>query len=246
MRFAVRLSFNGNDYFGWQSQESENTVQDVITNVLKIRYNTPIEITGCCRTDSGVHASDFVFHFDHDEDITGDFINSLNKMLPAQISLHHIWSVHDDFNARFDAISRSYIYHIHTKKDPFKTGLSFYFPVLDKADFELMVRATEIIRSYQEFYPFCKAKSDVRTMNCKIGELEWIKNKDGYYMKIKADRFLRGMVRLIVGACINTGLKKISPDELENALNNQERLKKSWSVPAHGLFLNEVKYLTQD
>ncbi|MGE5355139.1 MAG: tRNA pseudouridine(38-40) synthase TruA [Deltaproteobacteria bacterium] len=246
MRFAVRLSFNGNDYFGWQSQEGENTVQDIISGVLRIRYNRPIEITGCCRTDSGVHASDFLFHFDFEEDIRDDFINSINKMLPPQIALHDIRLVPDNFHSRFDAVSRSYVYYIHIKKDPFKYGFSFYFPVLAKADFELMNKATEIIKKYQEFYPFCKSKSDVKTMKCNIEQLDWIKTENGFAMQIKADRFLRGMVRLIVGACINTGLYKISPEELEQSLNNQERLKKSWSVPAHGLFLNEVKYLTQD
>jgi tRNA pseudouridine38-40 synthase len=248
MRFAVRLSFNGNNYFGWQSQDSENTIQDKIEQALKQRYNTRIDITGCCRTDSGVHASEFVFHFDYHEDLRDGFIYSLNKMLPNQIALHRIFQVPDDFHCRFDAISRSYIYNLHVIKNPFKSGFSFYFPALVKADFELISKAAEIIKKHREFYPFCKAHTDVKTMKCNIHQIKWTSSADGqdYSLNITSDRFLRGMVRLIVGACINIGLGKTSLEELELALQNQNRLEKSWSVPPHGLFLNEIKYLTLD
>lgn len=248
MRFAVRLSFNGNNYFGWQSQENENTVQDKIEKAIKQRYNTKIEITGCCRTDSGVHASDFVFHFDYFEDLSEGFIYSLNKMLPDQIALHKIFRVPDDFHSRFDAVSRSYIYNLHVIKNPFRSGLSYYFPPLLNADFSLMAEAVEVIKQYKEFYTFCKTHTDVKTMVCDIQDLKWTRSTDGldFSLIIKSNRFLRGMVRLIVGATINVGLGKTSLEELDFALSNQTRLDKSWSVPPHGLFLNEVKYLTLD
>ena len=244
MRFAVRLSFNGNNYFGWQSQDCENTVQDQIERVLKQRYNTEIRITGCCRTDSGVHASDFVFHFDHREDLAEGFIHNLNKMLPDRIALREIERVREDFHSRFDAISRSYIYNIHTVKNPFKSGISFYYPPIGNADFDLMNEAAAMIKLYREFSPFCKSHTDVKSMRCDISELVWMKDKDNevFSLKIKADRFLRGMVRLIVGSCINIGLGKTSMYELETALKQQIRMEKAWSVPPHGLFLNQVKY----
>jgi len=248
MRFAVRLSFNGSSYFGWQSQHGGNTVQDIIENTIEKRYGQYFPITGCCRTDSGVHASDFVFHFDSVNDIREDFIYRMNKMLPDRIVLKSIYLVEDSFHSRFDAISRSYTYHISASKNVFNSEFSYYFPTIENADFNLMQQACEIIRNSSEFFPFCKSKSDVSTMKCNIMEIGWNKNTEesNYYFRIVSDRFLRGMVRMIVGACLNIGLKKIEIDDLEYSLKNQIILKKSWSVPAHGLFLDGVKYLTID
>lgn len=248
MRFAVRLSFNGSSYYGWQSQHGGNTVQDIIENAIELRFGQNIPITGCCRTDSGVHASDFVFHFDSENDLREDFIYRLNKMLPDKIALKSIHLVEDSFHSRFDAISRSYTYYISSTKNVFNSEFSYYFPAIENADFNLMNQACEIIKNSNEFFPFCKSKSDVNTMKCNIMEIAWIKNTDNstYSFSIVSDRFLRGMVRMIVGACINIGLKKIEIDDLEHSLKNQSRLKKSWSVPAQGLFLDGVKYLTID
>jgi tRNA pseudouridine38-40 synthase len=244
MRFAVKLSFNGSSFYGWQSQQGGNTVQDIIENTIEQRYGQYIPITGCCRTDSGVHASDFVFHFDSENDIRDDFIYRLNKMLPETIALKSIQLATDSFHSRFDAVSRSYTYNIHSKKNAFANDLSYYFTAIDKADFGLMQHACEIIKQAREYYPFCKSKSDVNTMTCNIMEIGWNINADGssYSFRIVSDRFLRGMVRMIVGACLNIGLKKIEIDDLAYSLKNQARLNKSWSVPAHGLFLDGVKY----
>ena len=248
MRFAVRISFNGSSYFGWQSQEGGNTVQDEIEAALNLRYGREILISGCCRTDSGVHANDFVFHFDFEDDIRDDFIYNLNKMLPSGIAFRSINRVSDDFHARFDAISRSYIYRIHSVKNPFLNGLSYYFPPLIKADSNVIIQACELIKSFKEFYPFCKSNTDVKTMTCDVSKIEWKADEISgeYTFSIVSDRFLRGMVRLIVGACINAGLGKLSLNEIEDAMKIQARLDKSLSVPAHGLYLNEIKYLTLD
>jgi tRNA pseudouridine38-40 synthase len=244
MRYAVRLSYKGTPFSGWQSQKNAYTVQESIEKVMSLKYGRDIPITGCCRTDKGVHAYDSLFHFDSLEDITKNYIYSLNKMLPNEITLHCIKEVDENFHARFDAVFRSYIYKIHTFKDPFKKDLSFYYPLVLKADFNRMQEVADLLMNYDEFYPFCKTNSDVKTMKCDLKESTWIKMDNGNFeFHIKSDRFLRGMVRMIVGACINTGLNKISIEEIKNSMENQKRLKTDWSVPAHGLYLNEVKYL---
>lgn len=248
MRFAVRSTFNGNNYFGWQSQEKGNTVQNEIETVLSRRYGREFRINGCCRTDSGVHANDFVFHFDYEKDIRDGFIVNLNKMLPSDIAFKSIAQVSEDFHSRFDAISRSYVYRIHTIKNPFLEGLSFYFPPLIHADRIVILHACELLKSFSEFYPFCKSNTDVKTMICNVSQIELLldQSSGNFTFSIVSDRFLRGMVRLIVGAFINAGLGKISLNDLELAMKMQTRLEKSLSVPAHGLYLNEIKYLTLD
>lgn len=248
MRFAVRMSFNGSSFFGWQSQHGGNTVQDIIENILKQRYGKYFPITGCCRTDSGVHASDFVFHFDSEFDLRDDFIYRLNKMLPSTIAIKTIQLVEKSFHSRFDAISRSYTYNISATKNVFNSEFCFYFPAIENADFDLMKQVCELIKNSNEFFPFCKSKSDVNTMICDIKEIGWNKNieESTYSFRIVSDRFLRGMVRMIVGACLNIGLKKMEIDDLIYSLKKQTRLKKSWSVPGKGLFLDGVKYLTID
>ncbi len=247
MRYAVRIAYKGTSFSGWQSQKNAYTVQEAIEKVMALRYRQHIPITGCCRTDKGVHAFDSVFHFDNDENIIENFTYSLNKMLPTDIVLKNIKIVSTDFHARFDAISRSYIYRIHTFKNPFKQDLSFYYPLILKADFDKMQEVANLLLDYNEFSPFCKTNTDVKTMKCSLKGCRWINNENGNFeFHIKSDRFLRGMVRMIVGACINAGLEKISIKEIRNSMNKQIRLKTDWSVPAHGLYLNNVKYLTLD
>ena len=247
MRFAVRLAYNGSSYSGWQNQLNAKTVQEEIETVLFTKYRKKIPVLGCGRTDKGVHASDFVLHFDFDEDITENFTYSLNKMLPQDISLFEIRKVQDDFHARFYALSRSYIYKIHTVKNPFKTGLSFHYPLIKTVDFDKMLEASKVLLNYDSFFPFCKTNTDVKTMICDLEISNWTIDKitGDYFFNIKSNRFLRGMVRLIVGMTINVGLGKMSIDELKNALDYQIRMVTDWSVPAHGLYLNEVNYPNQ-
>ena len=244
MRFAVRLAYNGSRYSGWQSQNNANTIQDEIEAVLFKKYRENISVLGCGRTDRGVHASDFVLHFNFDEDIRDNFTYSLNKMLSNDISLYEIRHVNDDFHARFDAISRSYIYKINTIKSPFKAEQSYYFPMIKSTDFEVMQEAAKLLLNYKEFFPFCKTNTDVNTMKCQLGSSFWKQNKETgeYSFHITSNRFLRGMVRMIVGMTINIGLGKLSIGDLKEALDNQVRLNMDWSVPAHGLYLSEVKY----
>lgn len=246
MRFAVKTAFKGQRYYGWQSQNGGNTVQNNIESVLSKRYGIPIQIVGCCRTDSGVHAKELVFHFDYNENLIDGFLYNINKMLPADIVLTHIGLVDDNFNARFDATSRTYEYKIHASKDPFLESLSYYFPPITKADFTLVNEFIKQLVDMKDFASFCKSGSDVRTTFCKIREANWRieENNDVYIFHIEADRFLRGMVRLIVGCCINIGLQKIELDSTMELIRKRQIIQHSWSVPAHGLYLNEIKYLT--
>ncbi len=247
MRYAVRLAYKGTPFSGWQRQNNAYTIQETIEKSMSLRYGSDISVFGCCRTDKGVHAYDSLFHFDFDEEITDNFTYSLNKMLPKEIVLKDIQQVSTGFHARFDAVSRSYIYKIHTFKDPFKDSLSFYYPLTLKADFNKMQEVANLLMQYDEFFPFCKTHTDVKTMKCVLKESFWIKKENGELeFHIKSDRFLRGMVRMIVGVCINAGLDKISIEEIKESLEKQIRLDTDWSVPAHGLYLNNVKYLTLD
>lgn len=247
MRYAVRLAYKGKPFSGWQSQKNAITVQETIENAMSKRYGRDISIVGCCRTDKGVHASDYVFHFDTLKDIDDNFIFSINNMLPREIALKKIAKVSGEFHSRFDAIERSYIYKINSKKNPFEFDYSFYYPLIRRANFDKMQEIAQTIAGYNEFFPFCKAHTDVKTMKCDIKKIYWKQNDKGdFEFHITADRFLRGMVRLIVGMSINLGLDKIDRKDVLLALDKQERMKTDWSVPAHGLYLNNVKYLTLD
>ena len=248
MRYAIKCGFDGTGFFGWQSQRSKNTVQDTIENALRKRLGKEIQITGCCRTDSGVHASDFVFHFDHDTIADDDFMYSINKMLPDRIVLFKKYTVSEDFHSRFNAVSRSYKYHIHSAKSPFKNRYNYFFPLIKEIDIERLNEFALKLMKYEDFATFGKSKSDVKTTICNIQTMHWEYNPidDDYIFSIKADRFLRGMVRLMVGMFLNLGLKKIGEDEIIYAMKVKTQLKMNWSVPANGLFLNEVKYSTLD
>ena len=248
MRFALGLAYKGTAYSGWQKQNNAPTVQEEVEKALSIRLGTDIAVTGCCRTDAGVHAADYVLHFDYEQSFDDSFLYNINNILPKDIAVKKIYVVKDDFHARFDATSRSYVYKIHSRKNPFREGLSFYFPAIEKADMELIQHTAGIIAGYNEFFPFCKAHTDVKTMKCDIRESFWKfdKDKGEYRFHITSDRFLRGMVRLIVGALLNIGLGKMDVDELKDAMQKQRRMKLNWSVPAHGLYLNKIDYLTLD
>ncbi len=244
MRFAVRISYNGTSYSGWQAQPNSVTIQEEIEASIYKKYREKIKIVGCCRTDKGVHAKDFLFHFDSSFDIRDNFVYTLNKLTSKNISINDINLVSNDFHARFDAKSRTYKYYIHTRKNPFKENLSYYFQPLVNTDFDKMNNVANLLLKYDEFYPFCKTNSDVKTMICKLKNCHWHTNEDlgDFYFEITSDRFLRGMVRLIVGMSINVGLGKLSIEEVEIALKNQTRLRTDLSVPAHGLYLDKIVY----
>ncbi len=244
MRYFTELAYNGTNYNGWQKQPNAASVQETIEQALSTILGTEIEIVGCGRTDTGVHASQYFMHFDFEGNFPKAFLNRVNKFLPQDIAIRQIFEVEESAHARFDAIRRSYEYHLFFEKNPFEIKTAWHFPFAEKPRFELVQEAAALLTKFGEFAPFCKTNNDAKTMECDLMHSEWVVDeKTGRWVyHISANRFLRGMVRLIVGMCLNVGLGKISPDSVRQALEQQTSLEKSWSVPAHGLFLTEVKY----
>lgn len=244
-RFFVELSYLGTNYHGWQRQPNKISVQETVENSFSTVLRQNISIVGCGRTDSGVHASQYFFHFDIEKDLPLHFLSTVNRMLPKDIAIKQIILQEDSSrHARFDACKRSYAYHISFQKNPFLLLHTWKYNFALKPEPVLMQEAAELISKYTAFTPFCKTGHSAKSMNCQISESTWLfdnENQTAVY-KISANRFLRGMVRLIVGAQIQVGIKKMSLEELSYALENQIYLKQGLSVPAEGLSLTEVKY----
>ncbi len=243
MRYFAELAYRGTNYHGWQIQKNAPSVQEAIQQAFSTILGVE-EVVGCGRTDTGVHASRYYMHFDFEAEFPEGFLRRVNKFLDEDIVIKKIIEVPNDAHARFDATERSYNYYITRFKDPFRYDLAWHFPFYDKLDLEKLSEVASLLRAYNEFAPFCKTNSDAKTMECELKQAEWVINDDGNGLTfhISANRFLRGMVRLIVGACINAGLGKVRVEDIRKALEEQSPIKKSWSVPAHGLFLCDVEY----
>ena len=246
-RYFIELSYDGTNYHGWQVQKNAVSVQQVLNEKLSIILREPIETTGCGRTDTGVHAMEFFAHFDTtqiDYGLStmdhGLLIRSLNAILPKDIAVKKIFPVAADANARFNATQRSYEYHIHFNKDPFKNGYSW--ELRDEPDLDLMNDAAKLIMEYTDFSCFSKSNTQVKTNICKITKAEWSKTDDGIVFQISADRFLRNMVRAIVGTLIMVGKKEIEPVAVRQIVESKNRSKAGMSVPACGLYLTKVLY----
>lgn len=259
-RYFIELSYDGTHYHGWQIQPNAVTVQELLDSALSTVLREPIETTGCGRTDTGVHATQFFAHFDCKSMINSQWtiadpakamdngqwtidpktINSLNSILPWDIAIKRIISIHPDAHARFDATQRSYEYHIHFGKDPFKLNRSW--ELRDKPDIALMNDAAAIMVGYTDFSCFSKSNTQTFTNNCKIVRAEWVENEGGLVFHISADRFLRNMVRAIVGTLIAIGRKEMEPEAIRQIIESKNRGKAGTSVPACGLYLTEVKY----
>ena len=243
-RFFAELAYNGSAYVGWQKQPGQSSVQGTIENALSTILNQPIEVLGCGRTDTGVHAKYFVLHFDYDGSFPHGFIRRLNKFLPPDICIYRISPVADQAHARFDATRRAYRYYITKEKDPFRQHTAYHFPFYDDLNPDLLQESAQLIRQYDHFFPFCKTNSDAKTMRCRIDACSWstLPSQKELVFYISADRFLRGMVRLIVGMSLELAIGKTSLESVRKALDQQSRLERSWSVPPDGLFLTEVHY----
>lgn len=243
-RYFAELAYHGAAYHGWQKQPNGTSVQETIETALAMLLRKPVSTTGCGRTDTGVHASRFFLHFDEIDPLPEDLTERLNRALPPDISIFRIFPVADEAHARYDATSRSYTYHISLRKDPFALGLAYYFVQAATMDITILQEAADILPAYEDFFPFCKSRGAAMTTKCRITRVAWEFSSDGQQLlfHITADRFLRGMVRLIVGMCLNVATGKITMEEVRAALDEQRVIKKSLSVPAEGLFLTEVRY----
>ena len=243
MRWRIDLAYQGTNYSGWQKQPGDKTVQQTVENALSMILREPIEIVGCGRTDAGVHARQYTAHLDlHGYHVIDKIIYQLNSVLPQDISIHNISEAPDDFHARYDALERHYKFYIHFYKDPFLQNLSYYFQSNSPLDDDAMEQAANLLMKYDEFLPFCKTGSDAKHYKCQLTESAWTFSNEQAIYSIKANRFLRGMVRLIVGACLNVGLGKLSIADLARCLDMQTPLPIQWSVPPEGLFLENIKY----
>lgn len=244
MRYFSELAYNGTNYFGWQIQPKQLSVQEKLEDAFSTLLQTKIQVVGCGRTDTGVHASQFFLHFDFPEDLPGDLLSRINKFLPKDIAIRRIFEVSKDAHARFDAFHRSYEYHLVFHKNPFEVNTAYFFPQAHQLDVQKMQDAAALLLNYEAFFPFCKTRSDAKTMDCEMKRAEWVLDEkaEKLVFHISANRFLRGMVRLIVGMCLNVGLGKLDLQIVKEALDNQTRIEKSLSAPAHGLFLTEIRY----
>ena len=240
-RFFIELSYDGTNYHGWQLQPNAVGVQEVLNKALGTVLRQPIETLGCGRTDTGVHAKQFFAHFDAAGiKLKDDLIRSINAILPTDIAVKRIFPVAPDAHARFDATLRSYEYHIHFNKDPFKHNYSWL--LRDEPDIERMNEAAKIIMEYTDFSCFSKSNTQTKTNNCKISRAEWVKTDGGIVFHISADRFLRNMVRAIVGTLLQVGRHEIEPYQVRPIIQSKNRSKAGVSVPACGLYLTEVMY----
>jgi tRNA pseudouridine38-40 synthase len=241
MRYFIELSYLGTAYHGWQRQNNAATVQDCLEVGLStiLRYKTAV--TGCGRTDAGVHAKQFFLHFDHEGiENTEKLAFALNGILPLDISIHGIRAVAQEAHARFDASARSYEYWIHQKKNPFLNGVSHYFRL--DLDLAAMKAAAELLLSTKKFGAFCKVGSDNKTMFCDVSEARWEQKEDQLIFHITADRFLRNMVRALVGTLMSVGQGITSLSKFQEIINSQNRSEAGLSAPAQGLYLVKIKY----
>jgi tRNA pseudouridine38-40 synthase len=241
-RFFIELSYDGTNYHGWQLQPNAVGVQEVLNKALSIILRQTIETLGCGRTDTGVHAKQFFAHFDSAGGAFEKFVvvRGLNSILPSDIAVKRIFPVAPDAHARFDATLRSYEYHIHFNKDPFEHNYSWL--LRDEPDIERMNEAAKIIMEYTDFSCFSKSNTQTKTNNCKISRAEWVKTDDSIIFHISADRFLRNMVRAIVGTLLQVGRHEIEPYQVRPIIQSKNRSKAGVSVPACGLYLTEVIY----
>lgn len=242
MRFFIQFSYNGTKYHGWQFQPNAISVQETLTKALAVVLNKKdIEIMGAGRTDSGVHASQMFAHFDYENPIDSkSIVHKLNSFLSQDIAVSRVILVQDNAHARFDATLRTYEYNINTTKNVFQQELGWYYN--KDLDIEAMNDAAKLLLEFTDFQCFSKVNTDVNTFNCAISRAFWKRENDQLIFTISADRFLRNMVRAIVGTLVYVGLGKISKADFQKIIESKDREKAGFSVPAHGLYLTEVKY----
>ena len=241
-RYFIWLSYDGTNYHGWQVQPNGISVQGELQRVLSTLLRQDISITGAGRTDAGVHARVMAAHFDFEGDIDcQQLAYKMNRMLPGDIVISRIEEVAPDLHARFSATERTYHYYIHTRKDPFLRHYSceIHYPL----DFAAMNEAGRILTTYEDFGAFCKAHSDVKTTLCHVTRAEWIQTGENtWYFVITANRFLRNMVRAVVGTLVDVGRGRLSLEDFRKVIEGKKRSDAGDSMPGNALFLEDVKY----
>lgn len=242
MRYFITLSFDGTAYHGWQIQPHSVSVQEELQKALTTLLRMPVEVVGAGRTDTGVHARKMVSHFDINAELDcQQLVYKLNKLLPRDIAVQHIEQVSDDMHARFSAKSRTYHYYVHLGKNPFLR--SYSWQLYGNPDFELMNKAAVVLMEYMDFTSFSKVNTDTKTNDCTITEAHWDRVGEGQWrFTITANRFLRNMVRAIVGTLMEVGRGRMTIEQLRQVIEAKDRCRAGDSVPGNALFLVDVKY----
>lgn len=238
-RYFIEISYKGTNYSGFQIQQNANSIQAEVEKALEIFYKQKMGLTGSSRTDVGVHALQNFFHFDTDVTIKDDAYN-LNAILPDDIVVKGIVKVDDSAHCRFDALSREYHYHIYQQKNPFLQGKAYFVPYT--IDITLLQQAATEIMNHTDFTSFSKRNTDVKTFDCTIYTSEWVQQADCLIYKVKSNRFLRGMVKGLVGTMLLVGKKKISLENFRAIIEAKDCTKADFSVPPAGLFLAKVAF----
>lgn len=241
MRYFIELSYNGKNYHGWQMQPDAISIQEKLNEALSKVWQETIEVVGAGRTDTGVHAKQMFAHFDVQSQVKEEIVYKLNSILPNDIVVSKLVEVEPEKHARFDAVSRSYEYKIWLGRNPFLLDFSWQIHS-QYLDVDAMNQAAKILLKYKDFQSFSKVKTDVYTYNCDIFDAYWEVNNEELTFYISANRFLRNMVRAIVGTMVDVGLGKISVLDFEEIIKSKNRSNAGLSVPARGLFLTEIKY----
>ena len=239
-RYFIELSYDGAMFGGFQIQQNKATVQGALEKAMETLYRTPIALTGASRTDAGVHAFQNFLHFDTEIAILPKHIYNLNAILPNSVVVKGIYQVPDTAHSRFDAIKRGYIYKIHTSKNPFLEGRSWYYPF--PLDLNLMQAAANSLLSYTDFKSFSKKNTQVNTFQCAITKANWTLNGADIQFDIHSNRFLRGMIRGLVGTMLQVGRGQISIEEWHEIVASKDEKRVDFSTPAYGLYLSEIIY----
>ncbi|MBR6879221.1 MAG: tRNA pseudouridine(38-40) synthase TruA [Bacteroidales bacterium] len=241
-RYFIHLAYNGSRYCGWQIQPDMLTVQSELERCLSLKLGQPINVTGCGRTDTGVHARNYYAHFDVEKSLDNceDLAYRLNMFLPRDIVVYRIYEVPAEFHARFDAVSRTYHYYLTQHKNPFHLEDAYY--LYGDLNVEAMQQAADSLFDYTDFTSFSKLHTQVKTNDCKIMEARWFRQNELLVFRIKADRFLRNMVRAIVGTMLEVGKGRLNVEGFRSVIEKKDRCSAGESVPAHALFLEDVEY----
>lgn len=241
MRFFLEISYLGTAYHGWQKQPNALAIQEILEDRMgKLLGGSPIDLVGAGRTDAGVHARQLFAHFDWAAELPEAFMHRLNAFLPGDIAVKGIYEVAANAHARFDATGRTYEYHLVREKDPFREGLAHLFQ--GELDFGAMNRAAASMLGYGNFKSFSRSKSDVKTYNCDLREARWEERDGVWIFTISADRFLRNMVRAVVGTLLEVGKGRMEPAGVNTIIKSRDRSEAGVSVPAKGLYLTRITY----
>ena len=241
-RFFIQLAYNGKNYHGWQLQENAHTVQAEINEKLSLLLGEPVNLVGCGRTDAGVHAREYFAHFEIEKLRLKpeELVSKLNNFLPEDVSVFKVFEVEPGMHARFSATSRTYRYYISKRKNPFLEGLSYFYHAPLKV--QEMEKACLYLLDYTDFTSFSKLHSQTNTNSCKVTFAGWEETAEMLIFTITADRFLRNMVRAIVGTLLEIGKGKMDASEIKNIIEKKNRSAAGFSVPAEGLFLEKVEF----